>query len=232
MKLWKIILAMNSVLKEFSTNFNFIMESGTKSKWESSDEERDETRSRKRDSAKPKKKKQKQSNAAVDVTKSETGSIAPATQSASAKSEPPGIQGPQRPSTTDMLSPDALSEEALNAYFSGKALLPPHRQDPAVHLRAKWAALRTEPGQTLPELHQMPPVVSARSVELFEKVGRISEGTFGIVYKARAPNGQLVALKRIRSLEEVHDGESEAMLQEREGGFQVNILVYIRHNLV
>lgn len=41
-----------------------------------------------------------------------------------------------------------------------------------------------------------------RSVECFERIDRIAEGTYGVVYKAREyETGEIVALKRIKILQ-------------------------------
>jgi cell division cycle 2-like protein len=40
---------------------------------------------------------------------------------------------------------------------------------------------------------------SCRSVDEFERLGRVSEGTYGVVFKAREKStGRIVALKKIK----------------------------------
>lgn len=56
------------------------------------------------------------------------------------------------------------------------------------------------------------PVVS--SVTAFEKIARVGEGTYGVVYKARhRTTGQLVALKRVR-MDREKDGLPVTFLRE------------------
>jgi len=53
-----------------------------------------------------------------------------------------------------------------------------------------------------------------RSVETFEKLNRIGEGTYGIVYRGRSKlSGQIVALKKIR-MEQENDGLPVSSLRE------------------
>lgn len=64
---------------------------------------------------------------------------------------------------------------------------------------------------------------SCRSVNEFEKLNRVGEGTYGIVYRAKdTKNGEIVALKKMRTDHE-HDGTSVSSLRE------INILLNIRH---
>ncbi|KAJ3353276.1 Cyclin-dependent kinase 10 [Entophlyctis luteolus] len=61
------------------------------------------------------------------------------------------------------------------------------------------------------------------SVSAFEKLGRVGEGTYGIVYKARdTKSGQIVALKRVR-MEREKDGLPLSSLRE------VSLLRSLRH---
>lgn len=56
------------------------------------------------------------------------------------------------------------------------------------------------------------PVVS--SVTAYEKIARVGEGTYGVVYKARhRTTGQLVALKRVR-MDREKDGLPVTFLRE------------------
>jgi hypothetical protein len=60
-----------------------------------------------------------------------------------------------------------------------------------------------------------PPVVD--SVHDYEKIKRIGEGTFGVVYKARdRRNGEIVALKKLR-MDRERDGESAGGVSEPRG---------------
>eukprot|EP00798_Chlamydomonas_sp_ICE-L_P001011 gene1011-3844_t len=62
-----------------------------------------------------------------------------------------------------------------------------------------------------------------RSVDEFEKISRISEGTYGVVYKAREKKtGRLVALKRIK-MEKERDGFPITSIRE------INILLNFNH---
>ncbi|GAX80600.1 hypothetical protein CEUSTIGMA_g8035.t1 [Chlamydomonas eustigma] len=62
-----------------------------------------------------------------------------------------------------------------------------------------------------------------RSVDEFEKISRISEGTYGVVYKAREKStGRLVALKRIK-MEKEKDGFPVTSIRE------INVLLNFHH---
>ncbi|KAG0223062.1 kinase-like domain-containing protein [Mortierella sp. GBAus27b] len=52
---------------------------------------------------------------------------------------------------------------------------------------------------TIPEAPQHPVLTGCRSVENYEKLNRISEGTYGVVYRARDRlTGEIVALKKLK----------------------------------
>jgi cell division cycle 2-like protein len=52
---------------------------------------------------------------------------------------------------------------------------------------------------TVPEAPQHPVLTGCRSVENYEKLNRISEGTYGVVYRARDRlTGEIVALKKLK----------------------------------
>ncbi|KAF9906737.1 hypothetical protein EC991_000330 [Linnemannia zychae] len=52
---------------------------------------------------------------------------------------------------------------------------------------------------TVPEAEQHPVLTQCRSVENYEKLNRISEGTYGVVYRARDRiTGEIVALKKLK----------------------------------
>ncbi|RWS03859.1 cyclin-dependent kinase 10-like isoform X3 [Dinothrombium tinctorium] len=62
-----------------------------------------------------------------------------------------------------------------------------------------------------------------RSVSQFEKLNRIGEGTYGVVYRARDTlSNEIVALKKIR-MEREKDGIPVTALRE------INILLNLRH---
>ncbi|KAJ3152433.1 Cyclin-dependent kinase 10 [Geranomyces michiganensis] len=64
---------------------------------------------------------------------------------------------------------------------------------------------------------------AATSVDAYEKLNRVGEGTYGIVYRARArDSGQIVALKRIR-MEEENEGMPLSSLRE------ISLLRALRH---
>jgi cell division cycle 2-like protein len=59
-----------------------------------------------------------------------------------------------------------------------------------------------------------PPITSCRSVHRFEKLNRIAEGTYGVVYRARdLSTGDIVALKRLK-LEQEEQGFPITSLRE------------------
>ncbi|PIK50483.1 putative cyclin-dependent kinase 10 [Apostichopus japonicus] len=65
-----------------------------------------------------------------------------------------------------------------------------------------------------------------RSVSDFEKLNRIGEGTYGIVYRARdSSSGEIVALKKVR-MEREKDGLPISGLRE------INLLINLRHENV
>lgn len=67
---------------------------------------------------------------------------------------------------------------------------------------------------------------ACRSVNEFEKLNRIGEGTYGIVYRARdTKTKEIVALKKMRT---DHDQDGIALSSLRE----INILLNIRHENV
>ncbi|KAF5826062.1 kinase-like domain-containing protein [Dunaliella salina] len=62
-----------------------------------------------------------------------------------------------------------------------------------------------------------------RSVDEFEKVDRISEGTYGVVYRAREKaTGRIVALKRVK-MEKERDGFPVTSVRE------IGILLNFHH---
>lgn len=64
---------------------------------------------------------------------------------------------------------------------------------------------------------------SCRSVNEFEKLNRVGEGTYGIVYRARdTKNQEIVALKKMRT-DHDHDGISVSSLRE------IQILLHLSH---
>ncbi len=64
---------------------------------------------------------------------------------------------------------------------------------------------------------------NSRSVAEFEKLNRIGEGTYGVVYRARdTVNGKIVALKRVR-MDKEKDGIPISSLRE------INLLINISH---
>lgn len=64
---------------------------------------------------------------------------------------------------------------------------------------------------------------ACRSVESFEKLNRVGEGTYGIVYRARdRKTGSVVALKRIR-MEQEQEGLPISSLRE------ISLLKSLRH---
>lgn len=66
-------------------------------------------------------------------------------------------------------------------------------------------------------------LAECRSVDLFEKIDRISEGTYGVVYKARdKETGKIVALKRIK-MEKEKDGFPLTSIRE------INVLLNFHH---
>ena len=64
---------------------------------------------------------------------------------------------------------------------------------------------------------------NSRSVADFDKLNRVGEGTYGVVYRARdSVNGQIVALKRVR-MEKEKDGLPISSLRE------INLLLNLSH---
>ncbi|XP_039619380.1 cyclin-dependent kinase 10 isoform X2 [Polypterus senegalus] len=67
------------------------------------------------------------------------------------------------------------------------------------------------------------PLGNCRSVKEFEKLNRIGEGTYGIVYRARdTKSGEIVALKKVR-MDKEKDGIPISSLRE------INLLLKLRH---
>lgn len=63
------------------------------------------------------------------------------------------------------------------------------------------------------------PIAPCRSVEEFEKLNRIGEGTYGVVYRARdRRSGNIVALKKIRLEPEPEDPQKAAAQQQANSG--------------
>ncbi|TIA87852.1 hypothetical protein E3P99_02907 [Wallemia hederae] len=57
--------------------------------------------------------------------------------------------------------------------------------------------------RTVPERRDHPPLKSCRSVDNYERLNHIEEGTYGVVFRARCKNtGDIVALKRLKLEEE------------------------------
>ena len=78
----------------------------------------------------------------------------------------------------------------------------------------------------LPEAYSKAPVMGTRcrSVDAFEKIHKIDEGTFGVVYKARdRKSGDVVALKQVKMVHEQGEGFPPTALRE------VNILLMLKH---
>lgn len=66
-------------------------------------------------------------------------------------------------------------------------------------------------------------IKGCRSVENYEKLNRIAEGTYGVVYRARDKrSGEVVALKRVK-MEREKDGFPLTSLRE------INILMSLHH---
>ena len=64
---------------------------------------------------------------------------------------------------------------------------------------------------------------NCRSVAEFQKLNRVGEGTYGVVYRAKdTVNGEIVALKRVR-MEKEKDGVPISSLRE------VNLLLQLNH---
>lgn len=62
-----------------------------------------------------------------------------------------------------------------------------------------------------------------RDVNEYEKLNKVGEGTYGVVYRARdTKSGEIVALKRVR-MEEEKDGLPVSSLRE------INLLLNLRH---
>lgn len=76
------------------------------------------------------------------------------------------------------------------------------------------------------EMEQFPthmPNTACQSVSDFEKLDRIGEGTYGVVYRAKhTPGDEIVALKRVRT-ELEPDGFPTSALRE------INLLLHLRH---
>ncbi|KAK2195771.1 bifunctional Protein kinase [Babesia duncani] len=54
---------------------------------------------------------------------------------------------------------------------------------------------------------------SDRKMEKYHKMGKIGEGTYGVVYKAQNNNGEIFALKKIR-VEEEYEGIPSTAIRE------------------
>ncbi|KAJ3165411.1 Cyclin-dependent kinase 10 [Geranomyces variabilis] len=93
---------------------------------------------------------------------------------------------------------------------------PPPPAPPASSSRSRIIhplSRRHHPNNT-PYVLPIPFPAAATSVDAYEKLNRVGEGTYGIVYRARArESGQIVALKRIR-MEEENEGMPLSSLRE------------------
>lgn len=75
-----------------------------------------------------------------------------------------------------------------------------HRsQTPVDTYREQTAEAAPEYHIEVPEAEQHPVLTQCRSVENYEKLNRISEGTYGVVYRAKDRiTGEIVALKKLK----------------------------------
>jgi cell division cycle 2-like protein len=164
-----------------------------KSKWESSDDDGNEGTTERERKRLAKKAKKE---AKKEVRKREETTAANGA----------GDIGPQRPEP----AAEKMSEEEMNRlYFQATdEPRPPGEEEEDVQLR------QPAPG---------PYLVGCRHVDEYEKLNRIDEGTYGVVYRAKDPlTGDIVALKRIK-FDKSEDGFPITSLRE------ISCLLDLRH---
>lgn len=92
---------------------------------------------------------------------------------------------------------------------------PPSKSGPLTYYSLKRRAIQHFPTHV--------PNTACQSVSDFEKLDRIGEGTYGVVYRAKhTPGDEIVALKRVRT-ELEPDGFPTSALRE------INLLLHLRH---
>ncbi|XP_038070476.1 cyclin-dependent kinase 10-like isoform X2 [Patiria miniata] len=95
--------------------------------------------------------------------------------------------------------------------------------DPEKEKRVTLISIKTGQAMTIPNTDRLG---LCRSVSEFEKLNRIGEGTYGIVYRARdTRSDEIVALKKVR-MEKEKDGLPISGLRE------INLLINLRHKNV
>lgn len=194
------------------TPVNSIKRGKGKSKWESEEEsEPEERRERKRSKkldrltsevpseiSTPDRKRPRDSTAEPSPKRQRTASLAP-TPIGSPKGTPIRQSSSAAQRTGDGTSSRASVERGTT----------PIEEDQRMQLEPTPQPTRP-PGTTL----SGPPLVSCRSVDNYEKLNRIEEGAYGVVYRARdRQTGEIVALKKLK-LENEKNGFPVTSLRE------------------
>ena len=126
--------------------------------------------------------------------------------------------------------PSSPEEEAHIAREGSVAALGAHVSDsegeelPTAAGNSREGGAAHPPTPPLPQLPVRPDSYGeCRSVELYEKLNRISEGTYGVVYRARSTEtGAICALKKVK-LDRERDGFPLTAIRE------INVLLSLRH---
>ncbi|KAG0207931.1 Cyclin-dependent kinase 11B [Mortierella sp. NVP41] len=154
------------------------MEGAAASKWAreaSSDEE---------DRNQRKRKKTKRSKPSKDSPAFRDGSGTPSSSTG---------RPPRDADMDDNLTPDYAAEPAgPDSYYQGDTPSETARDQGSESMMPEYHI-------TVPDAEQHPVLTQCRSVENYEKLNRISEGTYGVVYRARDRiTGEIVALKKLK----------------------------------
>ncbi|KAF8942100.1 hypothetical protein BGZ47_006822 [Haplosporangium gracile] len=165
------------------------MDGAATSKWAreaSSDEE---------DRNQRKKKKTKRFKPSKDLPAFREGSGTPSSSTSGRMPRDSDLQreGLQPPSVDDNMTPVYPQEPEDQETYRHRS------QTPVDMYREQAAEAAPEYHIEVPEAEQHPVLTQCRSVENYEKLNRISEGTYGVVYRARDRiTGEIVALKKLK----------------------------------
>lgn len=130
------------------------------------------------------------------------------------------LLSPSRSGSSEADEPPSAAVEAMAAERDAAAALPP----PAAPSPLPPPAEEDEPEAEESEpLRAFDPRQSCRSVELFQRLNHIDEGTYGVVFRARErATGRVVALKKVK-MEKEKEGFPLTSLRE------MNLLLRLRH---